>query len=240
MTIIERGSPLLRLPRNLNRRQTLFLDGIRHAVEIADYGYVRLVEELTKLALANRRGEQPNGSYTTPFLYAWAVVDAIDRIRALLHLMPGLRRVPRSDGKPGFRYQTKAIRDLRNVTHHLAQRVDYVIAQNGTALGKLSWITILTIEPIQILSCAIIPGTLANIEAQLVNPAGRESVVGPSDLITLNAGEHTASLSEAMIELRRIVETLEEVLSSWISKSGLENERAGTDTLVVALMEFED
>jgi len=134
--LIAQDSPLLRLPTQLNPKQTLFFDGIRHAAELADYAYTRLVESLTKIAVAASQREA-QGSYTAPFLDAWAVVDSIDRLRGLLRLAPGVTSIPRSDGQPGFSEKTQVIRDLRNVADHIAERADYVIAEKSPALGAM-------------------------------------------------------------------------------------------------------
>ena len=40
--IIDEGSPFRRLPSELDRRQALFLDGIRYSVEMADLAHTRL------------------------------------------------------------------------------------------------------------------------------------------------------------------------------------------------------
>jgi len=42
MMIIEDDSPFHQLPAALNRKQTLFLDGIRYSVEMADLAHSRL------------------------------------------------------------------------------------------------------------------------------------------------------------------------------------------------------
>lgn len=234
--MIAPDSPLRRLPAKLERKQALFFDGIRHAAELADYAYGRLVESLTTLALAQHRGETQR-SYTAPFLYAWAVVDSVDRLRGLLHLAPGVTATPHSDGQPSFRERTQVIRDLRNVADHVAERVDYIVAQNSTALGVLSWFTVLDEQ--RGLACTIMPGTSATGTAPLPNPVGKV-MIPPTDLITLKVGEYTGSLSDAMGEMRRVVSSLEASLGSWLCEHGFEGKQAGADVLVVALMEFGD
>jgi hypothetical protein len=225
--MLAEDSPLRRLPVELDRKQALFFDGIRHAIELADLAYERLVVVLTDLAMGHTEGRVVKG-YTAPFLDAWAIVDAIDRLRGLVHLLPGSTQVPRGDGLPGFRELTAAIREIRNVSDHLAGRADYVVARNGTALGVLSWITIIDQE--HMLCCAIVPGTIANKEVPLPNPIGRD-LLGPSDFISLAAGEHSACLSDAMKEAHRRVEGIEAGLGSWLRDNGFDGKNAPVDML---------
>jgi hypothetical protein len=122
---VRADTPLKRLPRELDPKQALFLDGIRHATELAEMAYARLVDRLTDLALAGKSDDNPL-ALTEPYLYAWAVVDSVDRLRGLLRLMPGLAEGPDAGPWGQLRAETEVIRDLRNVSDHLAQRVDYV------------------------------------------------------------------------------------------------------------------
>lgn len=229
-------SPLRRLPVDLDPKQALFFDGIRHATELADLAYERLSVTLTDIAMnsAERRAAK---AFTASFLDAWAIVDSIDRLRGLIHLLPGGCPVPRADGQPGFRVQTESVRALRNVSDHLAARADYIVARNSTALGILSWITIL--DEKHVLSCSILPGTIAHHSAPLPNPYGRE-LIGPTDFISLAAGEHSACLSDVMKEVHRVVGSIENSLGSWIRENGFEGRHAPSDMLAWVKMEIVD
>jgi hypothetical protein len=68
------------LPLELDATQALFLDGIRHAHELATLSYQRLAKRLQGIALQQAAGG-PVEDVTEPFLYAWALVDAVDRLR---------------------------------------------------------------------------------------------------------------------------------------------------------------
>jgi hypothetical protein len=57
--IIDDNSPLRRLPGELNRKQALFLDGIRYSVEIAYLSHTRLRQTLFELA---HKREDPEAS----------------------------------------------------------------------------------------------------------------------------------------------------------------------------------
>ena len=90
--MISRDSILRRLPPELDRKQALFLDGIRHAGEIAGLAYPRLQATLTTIAVEQLEPERADPLFTSAFLDAWSLVDVIDRFRALWLLLPDLRR----------------------------------------------------------------------------------------------------------------------------------------------------
>ena len=70
---------------------------------------------------------------------AWALVDSVDRFR-MLWIM--LLEFPFSESgessQKNFETITQPIRNLRNVTDHLAQRAEYVAAAGNPVLGLLT------------------------------------------------------------------------------------------------------
>ena len=68
--LLGRDSMLRQIPVNVVPKQALFLDGIRHTVEIMDVAYGRLREALTHLAL------HPPASNELPDLFAHVFLDA--------------------------------------------------------------------------------------------------------------------------------------------------------------------
>jgi hypothetical protein len=82
-SIIAQNSILCRLPRGLDSKQNLFLDGIHHLTEIIHLAYSRLPLMPTEMALtAIHKDELPRWS-ASAFLDMWATVDAINRLIAL-------------------------------------------------------------------------------------------------------------------------------------------------------------
>ncbi|MBC5765224.1 hypothetical protein [Ramlibacter albus] len=74
--MIGNDSPLVRLPSRTGARQKLFVDGIRHAAEIADVAYHRLAGLLTTLATQpEAESTEGNHSYTEE-VYPQIDVDA--------------------------------------------------------------------------------------------------------------------------------------------------------------------
>ena len=229
--MIARDSVLRRLPTRLDPRQLLFLDGIRHAGDIAGFAYGRLLHTLTQIATADHQGEQADRLYTMAFLDAWAVVDVIDRFRALLLLMPNAVRADPPPGTMSFTELTQPVRELRNVADHLAQRIDYVIARQGTALGTLSWFTALRPDGIEGVICTIVPGTLRTGATGVINPTG-QTIELPTGFVQLSAGEHKANLSAIIPEMMLRVRQIEDSLTEGLRAAGAENEQAGADLLI--------
>ena len=232
MQLVSPHSVLRRLPPQLDRKQALFLDGLRHAAEIASLAYTRLMGTLTEIAVCEGDGTQPH--ITRAYLDAWAFVDSVDRFRTLLFLLPGATPVP---GEPTFAELSQAIRDLRNVSDHLAQRADYVIAHKGTALGVLSWFTFLDPAKMSGVICTICPGSLGKVTGAISNPSGKE-IEFPTGAIQLAAGDRVASLSDVIPAMEVRIQRLERAISDALSSIGA-TESAGADLVLKLHVEFQ-
>lgn len=210
----------------------VFLDGIRHASEIAWLAYFRLEATLTWI-VDNVEGSSPNSqAYTAAFMDAWAVVDSIDRFRMLWKMFPGMVHTDGSNPEDkSFEEISSPVRNLRNVTDHLAQRADYVAASGNPVLGLLTWITYPRDTNNYGFSCVLAPGTRANVNWTLVNPAngGFFSSAKRTGVIHLAAGEHRANLSAVIPEMHSRVLQLEAGLEEQLRKHGLEGKQAGGD-----------
>ena len=235
--MIPKDSVLRRLPAGMDRRQVLFLDGIRHAGEIAALAHQRLRVTLTKIASDQPAGEQADALYTSAFLDAWALVDVIDRFRTLWDQLPGRPSVGPGKGGLGFNEISRPVRSLRNVADHLAQRADYVVSRRGSALGVLSWCTVLHSDAKEAFLCTILPGSLKPTSINIPNPGGEEIEV-PSGFIHLSAGEYTANLSAVLPEMECRIRGIESSLAEVIRGTGEEESRSGADLLVKMVLSF--
>ena len=236
--MLSENSILRRIPPRLDRKQTVFLDGIRHAAEIASLAYDRLTTTLTLLAVTQNGGEKtPPGAITSAFLDAWAFVDAVDRFRSFVQLMPGMELRARTDGRLGFRELSEPIRALRNVADHVAQRVDYVVANEGSALGCLKWLTMLDAEKGICSSAVLLAGTLRSNTTPIVNPSGL-TFRARTDHIHLASGEHIAWLSDILLEMAERVQAIEASLEESVSNLGLAGQQAGSDVLMTVVIQF--
>lgn len=193
--LLGRDSVLRQIPVNVAPKQALFLDGIRHAVEIIDVAYRRLRNALTDLALNPPDPKRLPEISAHVFLDAWGFVDAVDRFRMLYTQMPGMKLGAAKVGIPPLLEVTQEFRSLRNVADHLAQRADFVVSRNGAALGELSWLTAAQLEPEVIAwHCTLRPGTL-----RAASPTQTDPIVStldwPTDSIRLSAGGYEGNLS---------------------------------------------
>src|SRR5258708_16471915 len=116
--MLSDDSVLLKIPINVDPAQALYLDGIRRSIEIIDYAYERLTLTLTDIALTDRPGAEGRVQFTAAYLDAWAIVDAIYRLRGLLKGIPGIVLQPPATGQDFFA-DTEKIPLLRNVAAHL-------------------------------------------------------------------------------------------------------------------------
>jgi len=233
--MIRDDSIFYRLPHELDRKQALFLDGIRHAIEITDLAYRRLQHTLTKIALDE--SVTSSRTYAAAYLDAWAMVDAVDRFRALVALVDDARKGNSSERISKSGQLLESVRNLRNVADHLAQRADYVVAHKGSALGSLSWFTITDQASYKGVLCVVVPGTTQPSTHPAPVPAGKE-VDFPTGYVHLRAGEYLVDLSGVHRFIREECNLLEDALEAAISRAGLAGSRAGSDLIIKGTITF--
>ena len=221
-------STLRRIPHALDPKQALFVDGIRHAIEIMDLAYGRLRQTLTELAL------NPPTSATLPnvapyaFLDAWAMVDAIDRFRMLYLQMPGITFGPAMPGEVSLQEATQPFRDLRNVADHLAQRAEFVVSRDGAALGTLTWLTGFDVDPPHLWFCTLRPGTV-RMPPELSKAALTTTIDWPTDRICLSAGGYEGNLSAVRPQIARRVQHFENELKALFERPELQGSPYASD-----------
>ncbi len=202
-------SPLLNIPANLNRRQAFFFDGMRHAFEIANFAFDRLSRNLAKLAACNDRGDRPVG-YSEYYLDAWAFVDSVDRLLLLWKMQPHTDGIPEEWNPAKLSKELCSIRYVRNVLDHLAQRADQVISSGTSAMGELSWINVIKMDPPEMKSYLIRPGFLASSVKFKINIPKTDYIVrnGTANIL-LKAHEYTADLSLAYAKVYNLARYVE-------------------------------
>jgi hypothetical protein len=228
--MISLDSPLRRYPATLNAEKAIFFDGIRHAAEMADFSYRRLCETLTSLAQIG-----PVMKFmTAAYIDAWSVVDSIDRFLGLAKLVPEITAAPTTpEQREHYEVTMRAIRDVRNVTDHLGQRVKYIVAKNATAQGMLHWVT-WPADAEAWTAYTLRPGRLTNFIAKtdLQLP---DDFVGPTAMIRIEAGEYAADLDAAYLEMRRWIRGLEMALAEEFTKSPAKAAPGASGDLLVRL-----
>lgn len=238
--MIAHNSPLKKLPAGVDRKQALFIDGIRHAAEIASLAYSRLRETLTHIALSELN-EKDKATYSTAaFLDAWAFVDAIDRFRMLWQQMPLPKTKQPITGVPPLEEVMKPFRELRNVADHIAQRIDEVLSKHSAALGILSWFTATDVNPVQGYMCSIIPGTVTGRRvAAMPSPVGR-SLEFRTVEIWLEAGGYKACLCDVIPHVALRIKRLEESVAAKNLELKEDGPYADSDLIVKASVSFPD
>lgn len=230
--MISVDSPLKKLSARTDRKQAMIFDGIRYSAQIANLAYLRLRETLTVLALNDLPQDEVDAHTTAAFLDAWAFVDAIDRFKSLWQLTKS-----KNSKDKELEEELQSIRGLRNVTDHLAQRIDYVVSKRNAALGSLSWITITNADSYEGLVCAIIPGTLKNNKLEIQFPKDKSFEV-PTGRIFLDAGEHSACLCDVLVYVENRVRKLEKVILVGNMEHPEGEEYAASDVLFKAVVKL--
>jgi len=221
---------LRRLPAEVNPKQALYIDGIRHSVEIIDLAYSRLRDTLTYIATEDTGTLDLSTFSAHAFLDAWAMVDAIDRFRMLCQQMPGAKKSkPTPDAVP-LEKVAQPFRDLRNVADHLSTRADFVISRGGAALGTLSWFTGFKVDPLTGWMCTLRPGTIRQVPKQNKEPITM-TVDWPTDHICLSAGGYVANLSTVLPHIAIRIGSLEASIRNSLEKLGKLNAPAASDLL---------
>lgn len=211
MKILSDDSILRKVPMNVNPKQVLFVDGIRHSAEIIELAYERLENSLTEIALIPPCSKDLPRKSASVFLDAWAIIDAIDRFRMLYQMMPGISFSEPAVKGDTLKASAQPFRDLRNVADHLAERADFIVSKKGSALGVLTWITGYQIEPEQVWHCTLKPGTM-HVEPELKNEQLEVAIHWPTDRITLMAGGYEGNISSFLPQITKRVQHFEKQL----------------------------
>lgn len=207
--MITYPSPLYELPRRLGRKEVFFLDGLRHAAQIAEFAYGRLQDTLCEMV--DIKPQVHNRFVTAAFLDAWAVVDAIEKFRDLWQNFPdGGQRTAKNDD---FLRLTDRVREIRNIGQHLPNFADKLLEKNAPALGVLTWITFQPhFDPPRYASCVILPGHAVERQIRAVHPEPGINYIGRTPQVMLYAGTKSVSLPEMLVVVKNAVRLLESQL----------------------------
>lgn len=216
------NSPFLNIPVALDRKQAVFLDGMRHAAQIVELSYTRLCQALTDLAV-DQTITVGSAKFTHVFLDAWAFIDASDRFRCLWEMQPNASTIPDEFSPDALRTQLKDIREVRNVSAHVAQKIDQIMSLNSSVLGAISWVSIVSHAPLKVKTYFIRPGIMhGSVKGQFAIPSGEVSFNHGSGCISVTAGKHEAKLSVAYKTIRSTIKFAEESLKLAFQDSSLQ------------------
>ncbi|WP_062063829.1 hypothetical protein [Cellvibrio sp. OA-2007] len=206
--MLSTNSSFRRVPNTLNPKQTVFIDGIRHAADIIEISYSRMRELLTEIALSPPQSDKLQTVIPYVFLDAWAMVDAIHKLRNLYIKFPHAIKEPLTEGVRSFSDSLEQVIDIRNIADHPHQRFDSVISKGGAAFGVMTWMTVFNSTPLEAYFCTLQPGTLKS-EPKFKRPEILAELELPTDRICLSLGGKTANLSESYTYIESIVRDME-------------------------------
>lgn len=232
-------SPFRNLPRQLDRRQAFFLDGMRHAAEISEISFRQLSLDLESLSRCESKRGAPDETFAKYFLNAWAFVDSVHRFVGLWKNQPQADSLPVQFSGDAINEAFRPLLNVRDVCDHLAARADQVISRGSTALGVLSWITILEDHPQKVGTYTIRPGIVGDVVNEQFNapPGGKElRGISKSVNIQLRAGPHTANLSDSYFALVNLISYAEHALSEQFDAHQINGQSNGADMLISALL----
>ena len=244
-TLLGDESPLRKIPVQLERRQVLFLDGIRYAIEMAALAYSHLYQIVlgSTQRIAEAEGTQSVGGRPTntalevaaALLEAWSFVDSINRLRELLVGMPGLKK-----RTPEFRIflsKTETFLKLRNAVQHLRGEIERLTHSGEPVWGSVGWVAVFEHPPEIVRSCSIYGGTVyPDLVRPVINPFSKP-MAPPVDRLTLSAHGHTVSLTEIYENLELFTRALEKVMQESIGRD-LPSECPTHAADVVVCLEF--
>ncbi|WP_374295316.1 hypothetical protein [Acinetobacter sp.] len=192
--MIKDGSILLNIPKNLDYKQAVFFDGMRHALEIIDFSYKRLYQELTKLSKLT----QYQKNYTHVYVDMWAVIDAIDRFRCLWIMQANSIAIPSPYSTEEINGSLQQVRNIRNVSSHMAQKIDQIIALNSSVSGSISWVSVKNIQPLNIHTFVVRSGIInGKVSFQFSIPKEKINFIEGTGNIIIELGAYTINLSQA-------------------------------------------
>lgn len=237
--IVRVDSPFRRLPFNLERKQTLFLDGIRYAIEMMDIAYTRLTQTLHHLAHTDLADESVKSDAsiislrTAAFLDAWSIVDSTNRFRVLIGQLPKLKK--RDFNIDGFMRDTVNILKLRNGVQHLPGEIQNLIRDNLTVWGALSWLTVINVQEKIGRICVLGAGTFDQHLGMLKVPVGK-SIRLPVDCVVLSAYGYDLELTSVVDQAFKLFQDVERALAPQIK----DHTPAGADLQLKLDIKFTD
>jgi hypothetical protein len=204
--ILEATSRLLHLPENTDRRQVLFLDGLRYTAEMAVVGMHRLRANLPYL-FTHREDRQARRVYLTAAIAdAWSIVDNAHRMRELLQRMPRLKQ--RSPARVIFLQRTERVEAFRNYFQHLRTEVDRVANIAWPLYGTLTWRSPVADIPLAERGFMVVPGTFYdNITS--IGPTFGYEVTEPYAELALNLPDMELQLQPVVDAMTRALIAME-------------------------------
>ncbi len=133
--MIDKDSPLRKLPHGLSKKQIVFFDALRVSAEIAGQAYDDLLGELCLLGKESE-SDQPR-NFVRVIRHTWTCVDALHRFRVVLQQTP---RIKHNHVYELFMRRTETVTEMRNKAQHLNQELAGIAERSQGAYGTLTWV----------------------------------------------------------------------------------------------------
>lgn len=215
--MLSPNSSLRRVPSVLDPKQAVFIDGIRHSIDIIDLAYSRMRNTLSEIALVPPSSDDLPKITPYVFLDAWAMVDAIHKFEKLYSSFPGMTRKQPEAGEKTFSELCESIIKIRNIADHPTANAERIASGDHAVFGTLNWMTGFNVNPIEVYYCTLRPGTL-KAQPSVKWPKILTTLDWPTDYICLSAGGINANLSTILPHIEKRVKHFEIQLDQEFSK----------------------
>ncbi len=213
--LIGLDSPLRKLAVRLDRRQTLFFDGVRYAAEMSHLALARLLDTLPAIPAAEGGTPEYADLITASMIDAWTVVDSTHRLRQLLMQFPKVKQ--NLPFLQVFYRTTAGVERFRNVIQHLRKEIAG-LAQSGLPVwGSLTWRAQIDPATGEEASFGVCAGTFY-AGAKIYLPQGGDRLAEPIGRVCLNIGHMTLDLGEITRSAEPVIRYFERDLAKQFSE----------------------
>jgi hypothetical protein len=204
----------------LTPKQVLVFNGIRYSIDICDFAFDRLVENLYKISFPQ---EKLIPAFPLVFSDVWTLIN---NATIFYKIVTGLFGIDKND--PIFD-KINGIEFLRNSHQHIDERIDEILLEKELPIyGSLSWYAQMEPDSTDGKIITIESGTITHrqsIKSNTVNPAGRTNDKKINDIdfsmvVKINKVYEvkTIKVNELMTDLGLIVKHFEGQLSDQLKE----------------------
>lgn len=233
MLLFPHTSALYALPKNLEKKEILYLDGVRYACEMINLSYDRLCDSLIKLI----DEDDPNTHrhlMTASVHDAWSIIDSADRLRALIESSDVLSflKIPPSD----FFKDAEAIRKLRNVIQHIDRLIPNHANADWPVWGGLRWFRWDQFPTLGVSALMLAGGHITTRPLNLAEPQAGEYGRPISNVLLFTKGTEV-SLSDLHSHVHSMAIAIESSIDAMNKSAGSVEERFA-DIFIKANIDF--
>lgn len=223
--LVEKDSPLRKIPSSLERHQALSIDAIRFTLEMIDVAYGRLLYILDNI-IPNDEATLDSQPMAVTFTDTWSLIDSIYRLRQLIKIMPGVKHKELPELQI-FLKKTETVENFRHRMQHLNNDIKKLAALNEPAWGYMSWFVEVHNDGNGMVdggcnikrgySCLMISGSISGLKSfpMTLPPVGSvfksfSGKNGSISLITLKSTDYELLISdsiESIVNLKNAIES---------------------------------